>query len=546
MEDDGQADECESSAFAQANGVVLKEKSRQESYTCECLDCGYTMKSKEHCVDVACPECGSEMRRKDKPGEGQQRMTIRELWERVKFIVELALTGQEVAQGLDQPEDAERAVSLGQVSEQLFDTLMERDEWAFPLDIYFDEGAIYALVAERGKLYRVSLSLSDSVLELGEFVEVETVHQPVGRTLVQRQADGRWRWFSVSATAVLNRVAEIDSRALFDSFVTQAEETGEYPVRDFYHGGETFRTGQADFLARDGNVLITSGVYDDTRLGNLEVRARLAEPDYWGDSIAYVPTDAPEMAEVAEGVRIPVYNEGKIRFISTLPEAEAASLFTAGEVQQEVGRMLQGKAMDAFVKLFDGDEEEARSWLDVNADGLNRAIDEAGMVTRDAETEAEPEADQEPQEQERDAEPEPEPEAEPEPQEREADPEPAEVVLDDAAITAIVDAVLASGTFQMMAERLEALGESVDGAAERSMQAGRELENQIAEVIERVADLERDDEEKQREWQADLPRRRQLRVTHRPREANDPKRQKEAADSLADAAEETLSAMPRY
>lgn len=44
---------------------------REENYSCECVDCGHTVESSEHCRDIKCPECGGEMRRKDRPGTGK-------------------------------------------------------------------------------------------------------------------------------------------------------------------------------------------------------------------------------------------------------------------------------------------------------------------------------------------------------------------------------------------------------------------------------------------------------------------------------------------
>jgi len=38
---------------------------------CECLKCGYTMKTDAHCADIKCPKCGGEMRRKNRPGYGR-------------------------------------------------------------------------------------------------------------------------------------------------------------------------------------------------------------------------------------------------------------------------------------------------------------------------------------------------------------------------------------------------------------------------------------------------------------------------------------------
>ena len=42
------------------------------TYDCECLSCGHTMTSSEHCKDVKCPECGGEMRRAERPGKGDE------------------------------------------------------------------------------------------------------------------------------------------------------------------------------------------------------------------------------------------------------------------------------------------------------------------------------------------------------------------------------------------------------------------------------------------------------------------------------------------
>lgn len=42
---------------------------------------------------------------------------------------------------------------------------------------------------------------------------------------------------------------------------------------------------------------------------------------------------------------------------------------------------LNGKEWDAFVKLF-GDEEKARQWIEDNPQARNRAIEQAGMITR--------------------------------------------------------------------------------------------------------------------------------------------------------------------
>src|SRR6185503_16507019 len=104
-----------------------------------------------------------------------------------------------------------------------------------------------------GKLYKVPVTVdADSQVTLGEEQLVVMDFKPVtARSLtVQRQADGQVRWFAMPAcTAVLNRVGEIDSRALFDSFVDHIERGGAYPELDFFHLGERLILGKADWVA---------------------------------------------------------------------------------------------------------------------------------------------------------------------------------------------------------------------------------------------------------------------------------------------------------
>jgi len=186
--------------------------------------------------------------------------------------------------------------------------------------------------------------------------------------------------------------------------------------------------------------------------------------------------------------------------------------------------MLEGKAFQAFVKLFGDDEEQARSWLEANADGTNRAIEEAGAVTRAA---AEPEPEAEPVER---AEPEPAPE-----------PVEREIELDDEAISAIVERLSESEPFADMQAGIEILSVQLSKLSEQLDGLKAQMVTSEAETEDRLAALERDDEEKQQEWARDLPRRTMLRVTHRPRTANVP-----TAGGLADRAESTLAGMAKY
>lgn len=184
----------------------------------------------------------------------------------------------------------------------------------------------------------------------------------------------------------MNRVNEIDSRALFDSFIAHAEETGEYPYRTFLHQGETFRTGQADFIARDGYCYITSGTYDDDNvLALVEIAAFQNNPNYWGESIGYEPTQAPELLRVAE-INIPVYRAGINTEISTCPEALASAWFTV-PYTMEVQRM-NSQVQEALNKLLedsqvpDDQAEQILSRFASEVDRVNGHAQQPGVIAR--------------------------------------------------------------------------------------------------------------------------------------------------------------------
>jgi len=46
-------------------------KVENEGWVCECLNCGYKIKTTEHCNTLKCPQCKGEMRRAERPGIGK-------------------------------------------------------------------------------------------------------------------------------------------------------------------------------------------------------------------------------------------------------------------------------------------------------------------------------------------------------------------------------------------------------------------------------------------------------------------------------------------
>lgn len=404
-----------------------------------------------------------------------------------------------------------RSVMLDQLSEQIYRWTYEEPDRPYFSTFYMEQGALYGLFNGRGMLFRaaVDVDADGQTLALGELEPVMHQFTPVTRSgfTVMRQADGQTRFFMIAGTAILNRVGEIDSTALFDDMIQRAEAYNYYPKLDFYHLGEEdpkFEFGQFDFLAREGVVYVGSGLLDpDHPLSHAMVRAVEQEPSEWGSSIEYYRPEhrGIEYVELGNGVSVVAYTEGLNTRISILPERAAAALFT--NVCVEVREMTDAKKA-ALLKYFGGDEEKYREFMGEKVGAINEEVEKRQMITRSAEATATTT---------------PEPEAKDKP----AEGEPVaklegEIELDDAAVEAIVNVARAQfekalttvvDTLGNIALKLEALGTTQEA-----------LNATVSGMQERLGGLEKTDDTKQREWKGDLPAhlRTSTRVTYRPRE----------------------------
>jgi hypothetical protein len=238
---------------------------------------------------------------------------IAEMFRSIADVINSALSGDAQQQ--------ERAVNIGAIWTAVQNHLNENgteDEYGdmrssgYVLDIYAEEAGVFAIITRNdGKLYKVPVTIdADSQVTFGEEQLVVMDFKPVtARSItVKRQADGQVRWFAMPAcTAVLNRVGEIDSRKLFDSFVAHIErDGGTYPELDFFHLGEQLILGKADWVARDEYSYCASGLFEDTEIGRAAAQSIEEHPEYWGLSIAYLPTEEPEQLRSEDGIEIPV------------------------------------------------------------------------------------------------------------------------------------------------------------------------------------------------------------------------------------------------
>lgn len=291
----------------------------------------------------------------------------------------------------------ERAIGFSRLRDQVWPLidaldLPEQGLWHWLADVYFDAGALYVLIYDnKGRLLRASLSVSGDTVSMGTPVPVTEMHVPTVEnrvvTRVFETENGRFRWLSISNVAIMNRVTELDSTALFDSFIAHANATGEYPYRTFWHQGEVMRTGQADFLARDGFCYITSGLYDeDNPLALVEIAALQNNPEAWGESIGFEVTALPTLLRVADDLNVPVYEAGINREISTCPEVMATSWFTVpmtmevNRMREDVKKGLQQLMSDAGVG---GDDATALlTHFEGAVDRVNAHATQPGVIAR--------------------------------------------------------------------------------------------------------------------------------------------------------------------
>lgn len=429
----------------------------------------------------------------------------------------------------DKEQPNQRVMDVDTLHWQIYDWIDTVMPGTYLAQLYIeDDGTLYALFSRDARFYRAPVAISDGMIQLGEMVEVQQEFTPISRSSVtlRELPNGDVRFFLVAATAVVNRVGEIDSTTLFDNMIRRAEELNFYPRLDAYHLGgldPAFEFGEFDFLARDGVTYIASGVMEGSHpLTQAVLRQYRKDPSALGASIEYYPLDgAYEDFEVG-GATIRTFLDGINTRISILFEEDAASWFTSmrtGDLsmqQRQLDEATKAKLRDLF-----GNEDEAEKFL-AGVSGVNRAVEDHGLIARSAEAEDEGAEDA--------------PAVEPDPA------LDAELVLDDAAIEQIAAAVvrqLGDGALKTINDQIAAL--TADSKKLRSEVTA--ITTTQRSIVERLDAVEAEDEQKQAQWLGDLPRnRRAVKVTHRPRSAEQPT--DPTPSTSADIALATLAAIP--
>lgn len=423
----------------------------------------------------------------------------------------------------------ERDMSVSQMFSQVYSALRAAagDEWVYVDDIYRGtDGNLYAITIRDGKLWQHMINVDGSDVVVGEAVEVEVSFTEVSRSTevrVIRTKDGKRRWYAIAATATLNRVGEIDSKALFDSFITRFYEKDqdlrltyqpEEPYFTVLHRGTALRIGTLDYMYRSGDIYINSGLLEEDEgdenaelaraVGDLLEDEDAAED--WGISIGFYPTDEPELLRVNDSIEIPVYTEGWQVEASLLLEADAASNLTAVQVRGGNFMARDKKLEDTLLKLL-GSEDAVEEFAN-KVEDRQRQIERNGMITREQAEEVDG-------------------------TETEAVVE-TEVVIDDETLNAIVSQV----SEQVAAQVTEQLSEMRSAFKQQLAEERQASDERIQELTQRLAKAEKPVQDRVADELADQPRRR---VTHvsRPREREAEEDEVEVF-SLAEIAKNTI------
>ena len=205
---------------------------------------------------------------------------------------------------------------------------------------------------------------------------------------VFKQADGTYRWFTISSSAFRDRDGEIITAKALEDDVDRCDETKEYgPLRWWHLGGweapdgvekwETWKAtagvdiGMCDFNMLWGKMLLESGTFKTPELGEAFSQAK----EKLEVSIAFAhPQDEPGKAKQFDNIH---------RFErSLLPEGLASNLLTKLNVLKGDPIMKTTEKLAALVAILKGKPELAKQIL-ADAEGVQKAAEEAGLSTKE-------------------------------------------------------------------------------------------------------------------------------------------------------------------
>ena len=348
--------------------------------------------------------------------EDIDRMTTKK---KLSLLERLAEFIRQAAAELEQPDDdsvssstamdtedrttVERDTNMGQVWEQVRQQFWQRyldairseeriegDPEHYLQDLYVGSGGgIFAITTNQGRLFRSPVFVSDNGVTVGEPVPVSVSFTPQQRTrAIARTEDGRPVFLSILGAATINKDGEIDSRALFDTFAERFKGDGSEYVNIYHLGKDKTRIGSYSWIGRDGYLLLGAWTPDDTPLARAVAATLEAdEAGEWGNSIEFQPDNEGEFIEIAPDIEVRAFDAGTFAGCSIVSTAHACHWFTANRLLHKE-RNMNENVRAAVLKLVGGNESLLKQ-VEAQVDDTNRMITDSGAVTRTAEGEQE-------------------------------------------------------------------------------------------------------------------------------------------------------------
>lgn len=264
----------------------------------------------------------------------------------------------------------------GDITTQIYDILLG------------ENNSIFCIYKTNGVYYQADISINQGMIELSNIQEV--FERSTSQIRVIKQPNGKYRWFGIVGSSVLNRIGVFDSKQLFDDLINNFDPNN-LPFTTMVHYGEMFNLGTVDKLERYNHLLLASGEFNDNLFAT-EIRQLIEKkPDYLGFSIGFW-NNSETITKSKDNKLRAMYTKGKLKEISFLPEKYAAHPFTAilsNKIENEENRMLANElALRELLSNMGMDETRINDIVQ-GANTANRAIEENQLEVRVKEQENE-------------------------------------------------------------------------------------------------------------------------------------------------------------
>lgn len=191
-----------------------------------------------------------------------------------------------------------------------------------------------------------------------------------------KQADGNYRWFSISSTAFLDRDNEIVSELGLSRAVERTQGKGGGPLRFWHIKG--LDVGDCDFQALDGLCLLESGLWRSDPVSTAMRKGMERYADEFGVSIGFYPKEV-KLGMVVRGHAVnTVFDDIETVERSLLPREWSSNPFTMIGTEGSVDMAIRQEQKDVLLKLL-GDGALVDSFLE-RAKAVNEMAEDTAAI----------------------------------------------------------------------------------------------------------------------------------------------------------------------